>query len=194
MLIRSADPVADARSAHSSLDADAGDSDTRAHVGLHGALRREVGAWQQQRNRDAIQAKAPSSNQHRPGSSRDDDLDRGGDRGTGTTADGDPTGGPDSDPRTQCRDHAVTGQLPGPGDGNYPVADARSAHSSLDADAGDSDTRAHVGLHTGESAIYTGVHAPDRGAGGTHTVAGPGNVDRNLHPGSLTVGARETGW
>ena len=156
--------------------------------------------WEQcQQSRFFSRASWPVRIQHRPGSSRDDDLDRGGDRGTGTTADGDPTGGPDSDPRTQCRDHAVTGQLPGPGGGNYPVADARSAHSSLDADAGDSDTRAHVGLHTGESAIYTGVHDPDRddpdrGAGGTHTVAGPGNVDRNSHPRSLTVGERETGW
>ena len=63
------------------------------------------------------------------------------------------------------------------------------------ADAGDSDTKAHVGLHLDESAIYTGVHAhDDRNAGQTHPVTDPGEVDRNFHTGPLTVGPGETGW
>ena len=63
------------------------------------------------------------------------------------------------DPGTQCCDHSVTNQL----------EDAGAAHSGLDADAGDPNTRAHTGVHTqGDLATW---RPPD-----------PGTVDSDFQP------------
>ena len=99
--------------------------------------------------------------------------------------------GTDPEPRTRCRDHAVTGQLVDPGGDSHPVAAAR-AHSGPDAGAGDPDTGTHARVHGDERRIDTGVHArdtrdlTDRGAGGTYGIAYPGAREPDFHAGRGT--------
>ena len=99
--------------------------------------------------------------------------------------------GTDPDPRTRCRDHAVTGQLVDPG-GDSHLAAAR-AHSGPDAGAGDPDTGTHARVHGDERRIDTGVHArdtrdlADRGADGTYGIAYPGAREPDFHAGRGTV-------
>ena len=55
--------------------------------------------------------------------------------------------------------------------------DAGAAHSGLDADAGDPNTRVHAGIHAGDNPIHTGVHAQ-----GDLGDPDPGTVDSDFHP------------
>ena len=113
---------------------------------------------------------------------------------------------PDIDPRTQCRDHAVTGRLADAGtahpgtyggtNGDAGQLSGTRGHSGTNPDlrTGDgrvisgtheANTRAHGGPDTNEDRPDTGVHARythDRGDGGTHGVTDPGTVDSDLHP------------
>ena len=114
---------------------------------------------------------------------------------------------PDIDPRTQCRDHAVTGRLADAGtahpgtyggtNGDAGQLSGTRGHSGTNPDlrTGDgrvisgtheANTRAHGGPDTNEDRPDTGVHpryTPDRCDGGTHGDTYPGTtVDSDLHP------------